>query len=794
MPSAAGAQTARADTASASSVVASRPVPTRRVWGTVEDVAGVGVAGAVVRAAGTPGGVTSDSVGMYALPGLSAGIDTLRVTRPGYEPLTLTVIVPASGSVRVDLVLDEEPVPLVPVRIVLREPTGDRSSSTSSLETVPGEWVWDDDQGLGSGSIAGDVLGVLRASPGAALRPDARTEPLLGAGPGAPPVRVMVDGLPVFAPLHPGGLLSALTPELVGGLRLSDGTASARDGGALSGTLDARTREGSLQRPVWSGAISPVAMRAAWGVPMQFGSVHGDLLLATRHATTQAPSGLDADGMLADPWSDAGGVLSLRGHRTSVEIVALTSADRLHARLADAERSTAIDTSDGRGAIDVEGALRAPWHTSTVGAVWTQSVASGGRLEARVWRAEFGAELGSSLSRRRSAISDTTRSVGSAVDFTRGGTRVGASIENVRTAYVSVQSMQAASADSVLRQSVLRASPLIVATYAEHQWRDTTRARTAVVGLRASAALEGAAGPLFPRVPLLEPHVAIATPIAHVARLTLGYARTHQIVQSVWSTEPVLSQLAPVALPVAARAGGAPVLSGDVVSASVRAPITSRLILDVAAFGRDFHGMLVPAQGDAEAGRSAMPAIAVATGRSGGGSIMAQGDAAGLTWTASYRVARTVSSAPLALGLGRRAMSRDLALTIGAHVDRHTALHVDGWLGTSEHPAEGDALGRARNDDRDAAAESEVPITSRDPAVSAPSTLLARSAPYSRLDFTLDRQWSLGSLGALDGMVTLANALGHTNAALALPDPGEGAHAIRFTPRSLLLGIVWRQR
>lgn len=403
-----------------------------------------------------------------------------------------------------------------------------------------------------------------------------------------------------------------------------------------------------------------------------------------------------------------------------------------------------------------------------------------------MWRSDFGAGLGASLSRRTMAISDTMRSVGAAAELARGAARIGASIENVSTQYVVTRSMTAAGADSTLRHSTLRASPAVVAAYAERRWSDTASARTAVVGLRASDVLGGAMG----STPLLEPHVALVMPIAHAVRLGVGYARTHQVVQSVWSTEPVLSQIAPVALPVAARAGSVPVLTGDVVSASVRAPVTSRLTLDVAAFGRDFHGMLVPAE--SEAGGAS--AVTTAAGRAAGASIVARGDVAGISWTTSYRVTRTVSSAPLAPGLGRRETSHDLALTLGAHVGKLTELHIDGWLGTPERPGEGDVLGRAGHDDADAAGEGDVPTAARDRVSAASAPLFARAPRYSRLDLTLDRRWSLGSLGALDGVLTLANVLGHTNTALALPDPGEAAHGIRFTPRSILLGIAWRQR
>jgi hypothetical protein len=581
--------------------------------------------------------------------------------------------------------------------------------------------------------------------------------------------------------------MSVLTPELVGALRLDDGTASAGDGAAFSGTLDATTREETIQRAAWSGAISPVSMRGAWGAPLRMGSVSGHVLVAARHATTPSPSGLDADGMLADPWSDAGGVLSLHRRLSSLQVVALTSTDRLHARLDDSERLAVIDTSGSQSAADVEETLRAPWHSATVGAVWTQRAASDGRLDVRAWRSDFDANFAASLTRRATTVTDTTRAVGVAAELAHGATRVGTSLENVSTRYAVARVTPAGSTDSVARESTLRASPVIVAAYAEQRWSDATRARTVVAGMRASDVVGGA----FRGAPLLEPHVALAMPVAHAARLTLGYARTHQIVQSVWSTEPVLSQIAPVALPVAFRAGSTPVLTGDVVSASVRAPVGSRLAIDLAAFGRDFHGMLVPVVDDA--GAPSAP-VAEADGRTGGASVMGRGDVAGVSWTATYRVAQTVSSAPLAPGLGRRETSHDLALTLGAHIGKLAALHVDGWLGTPERPGDADALGHVGRDDADAASETDVPAAARDRASAASAPLFARPARYSRLDLTLDRRWSLGTLGVLDGVVTLANALGHTNTALALPDPGEAARAIRFTPRSVLLGIAWRQR
>lgn len=71
------------------------------IQGRVTNAGGQGVAGVEIAAGALQ--ARSDSLGAYHLTGVAAGTTTLRARRLGYEPVELTVVVPASGSVRADL-------------------------------------------------------------------------------------------------------------------------------------------------------------------------------------------------------------------------------------------------------------------------------------------------------------------------------------------------------------------------------------------------------------------------------------------------------------------------------------------------------------------------------------------------------------------------------------------------------------------------------------------------------------------------------------------------------------------
>ena len=773
----------------------------RTVLGQVRTATGDPLAGAIVRMSGSGTRVSSDIHGAYTLQPVFAGLDTLRVTCAGYEPLLLAVLVPPTGELHVDLVLSPAPVALSPVRITTPSHSFD-DGARSEEEAVPepGVWTWRGDVATAPGMTGEpDVFRILAARPGHVVLPDGFRTTSLMFGPGSAPTSVLIDGLPVWNPVHMGGVLSSISPDLVGGLQQYDGMAASGYGASIPGTVGVQTRENEVIKPSWSGALSQIAARAAWGSPFRAGTVTGHFLLAGRRSVQAMPMGGSGEDALTDPWSDFGGILTMERGQTAIRVVALASGDRLQSAVVDANdhSDTTISANTlgagtlGRGTGILGRALRVPWTAGMLGAVWTEQFSHSAVLETRVWRRHFSIANGMSAG-SKAGVSDSAISFGAANDVRWGSTSFGSSIDVTRTSYIRsgehgggilqrlVASQLANVADSE-PSIILRANPAIFAGFAEHRWVGTGDAWKLSLGLRATG--------IVGNLPFLEPRFELATHLSRHSILSLGYARTNQFVQSLWLTGSPAAGLVPVTLPVAATPGGVPVLSSDMVAARISSRLGSYLTVDVGAYERDFHGLLVSLSSPTEF--SAPSGVGATNGHASGVSVGIAGDTARLTWNAGYQLAHTNSTAPLVPGSPRQGIVQDASMALALRVDPGTDIRVAGWLG-SPQGADGselfdgqdqnvaNALGRRADD-------AVLQFNAAAPFVTHPST-------YMRLDVAGSHHFQLGSHGSLDVTLTLVNALNRANIAAMVSDPGETElRPVRFTPRSLLAGISWRQ-
>lgn len=215
------------------------------VQGVVRDVAdGRPIAGAEVVLVGSDHSALTDQSGRYMLPEVPRGERRLRAVHIGFSPLLVDLTVPEDGRVAVDFHLRSNAYELPPVsakvamtpRVALHRP------EPFEDETVP----------------ARAVIRALDASPGVAeLGISAGARALLGPDPPAPDnvlyVRgagasldlVLLDGAPVHAPFHLGGLVSpGLAPPIHRAKRLQGGVTARYDGG-LSDVLILDTRPGA---------------------------------------------------------------------------------------------------------------------------------------------------------------------------------------------------------------------------------------------------------------------------------------------------------------------------------------------------------------------------------------------------------------------------------------------------------------------------------------------------------------------------------------------------------------------
>lgn len=211
--------------------------------------------------------------GRYLLEEVPAGRHHLSARTLDRRPLELSVKVPPRDTVHLDLTLG-----LRPVGLPLLEVLGLSSWSDRNLR---------DGREMTPGSPAAAELKALEASPGVAevgLAEEVRP------GPGNPPpdpgstlyVRgassdlkmVLLDGAPVYAPFHLGGIMDALQPGVIDSSRVYVGGAPARYNGGLSYIMDLRTRPGGRRKTSARGSIDLLGARTQVEGPVGPGSYY----------------------------------------------------------------------------------------------------------------------------------------------------------------------------------------------------------------------------------------------------------------------------------------------------------------------------------------------------------------------------------------------------------------------------------------------------------------------------------------------------------------------------------------
>ncbi|HEY8483752.1 MAG TPA: TonB-dependent receptor [Longimicrobiales bacterium] len=210
-----------------------------------------------VRDGSTVWRAVTDASGSYAIVGVRAGRRWLRAQHIDHAPLEVEVLVPAGGEVVLDVGIELRPVKLPAV--VAGGGRGERERDTAfaappelsaaavrALEAAPG--------------VA--ELGLVEAARGLPGRePADPTDVLYVRGGGADLKLVLLDGAPVYAPFHLGGLLDAFEPNVLRSAKMYVGGAPARYDGGLSYVLDLATREGRRDGIHSTGALDLVSAR-----------------------------------------------------------------------------------------------------------------------------------------------------------------------------------------------------------------------------------------------------------------------------------------------------------------------------------------------------------------------------------------------------------------------------------------------------------------------------------------------------------------------------------------------------
>jgi hypothetical protein len=199
---------------------------------------------------------TTGADGAFAFPDLPAGSYLLSVQREAYDSASVSITVPPGREIVVDVQLTRRPERLAPV--VVHAPPAPRAASDAAVASREPDYDGAARalRALDMRSRAGSMLAGALGGSGPQRPPDpggGNGHTLFVWGTEDESGQVLLDGAPIGAPLHLGGLLPSVDPELVDHARLRTGGAPARFDGGTGYVLELSTRE-----------PSPGALRA-WG-------------------------------------------------------------------------------------------------------------------------------------------------------------------------------------------------------------------------------------------------------------------------------------------------------------------------------------------------------------------------------------------------------------------------------------------------------------------------------------------------------------------------------------------------
>ncbi len=298
----------------------------------------------------------SDDLGRYAFDGLPEGTYRLRVALLGYRSATMHVDYRGSQESLVSVGLEIEPIQLDAVEVVL-DPVIPMTNNPRNEELVGAEriqiemvrqarYTQADVRSLSSQDVVEaitlgetDLFRALHRLPGVAAQDDWSAE-LWTRGSRWDETRIYYDGLPLFNPIHAGGVLTAVSPDAVGALMFQPGVRPVGAGDGSAGVVDMASRPAGGDIPVSAmGQVSLVTGRFQIQSPYARGS--GVSISGRRtwlDKATEATFETTGDRTLFVPYqfSDVGGRWDQRlSDRYSLEVSGLWSGDQIKGDIPD---------------------------------------------------------------------------------------------------------------------------------------------------------------------------------------------------------------------------------------------------------------------------------------------------------------------------------------------------------------------------------------------------------------------------------------------------------------------------
>jgi hypothetical protein len=731
--------------------------PASAVTGTVRDAtAGQPLAGVTVLEAERVATV-SQADGDYRIGGLAAGSHQLRFVRPGYDTLTVGVLVPDSTTSRVDVELVARPVQLATLQVTADPMPPADNAVKAELGRTRLEDDWLDRQQAGDG----DVYRALADAPGVQLRGDRGAGLHIRGGTSGGNL-VLLDGLPVYSAVHFAGSVSAVNPDAVAGADLHAGVSSARFGDHLAGVVELESRDAGPAPLSGRGAVASGEIRQS--VAGYLPGLQTGISLAARTTYRDAlmGNGYGSDGDGGNGYHDLLGVATTRAAGGRLRVLGFLSENHL----------SFPAFGEATGGADSYGAARntVDWTSFSQGVTWSRTD-SRVKLESAAWLAGSsadiawrGAEGPARLHNRLAEIGLSGRAVWPAET---GGASAGFSLVRPSTNYAAAG----------WGDLTLAAAPIVGSVFVEREWRPS---RPVVVTAGARASTD------FADWSALEPRLTAVFEPDRRTRFGVGAGRSHQVVQSVVNDESALGLVLGLELPVAAGAGQVPVARADQVELFAGRELGSGLDLSVTAYLRRTDGEVLGAAST----RDYFPGDSLTFGR---------GEASGVVGS---------------LGLTRGPVSGRAALSVGHDIRRTagssyhtgygngTSLAIDGsyqflgdtrvqlrFRGGVRQPVSVVEPGFEYQSVEESGELAGTPIN-------LPGQINSAQLPgYARLDLGLRRDWPVPALGRRTSLTTafsVSNVLDRTNVLGLIARPDGGMRAIRGSGRELRLEVGWR--
>ena len=489
-------------------IIASVGLAVQAVPGTVQGVVrsssdGRPLSGAEVSLLGTERSVIADGDGRYEIHDVPSGDTRLRATRIGFSALDVALSVPSSGRVIVDFHLQVDAFLMPPVTVVeRRSEQRDPPPPVATAEVVPARAtvrILDTAPGVTELGIAAGAQALMGPDPPA---PD---NVLYVRGAGASLDLVLLDGAPVHAPFHLGGLVEpGLPPSIQSAERMQGGLTSRYDGG-LTDVLLLSSRPGN------AGVHSMLFadMLAAGG---SFETADSDLgaLYVSFRSLHNSWNGSVLNSGLPQRYSDA----LLRSD------LFVSDSDLLSLTLFRNEETVRLEE---------EQPFDEPRWGNTAGSLRYQTKTEAGHLE-------LGAALGAFTSRLPVGAKDPLTASGRTrrtrvwADFSNrvGRTTLGYGLQGDRL-NLKTQFRETGDEDQSVRLNQRAAAGAIGAWFEAH--RPVTDAVDLKAGVRANFLTDGLGSSLSPRL-------LLGWQLSPDFRLTGSFGRFHQLVVTVDSDLP----------------------------------------------------------------------------------------------------------------------------------------------------------------------------------------------------------------------------------------------------------------